>query len=594
MRGRAHAAGRRVERCFGVCADARRECDARQTAVRLVARRSACAHPSSLAPPLSTHLRPRSTGMESSRSVQTVVADVTPAGPEKGGPRVPSPLYNDVKFMSWNLCWSRRAGPPFTFEDRFQLIQDVLKREDADVVFLQEVPVTRSDDVRRVFGDGYRWHPVHHSSRNGACMLTIVVREHPRLEKAVVSEWPVSWTEPDGTEHTEQCVGVVFFPWTELLLVNAHLPTSSAARAAALDVLAGGVRARASAHTRVVVWGDLNTFGDDGGAEWLATLAREADLTHVVPPGAASFAPYPYDRVQVAPGKEGLTIPLDNGLLRNVTARGPTFLHGQGDVGTFDHGGRTWWCSDHFATVVTLGLGRRDGIMLVVPPVGKVVVDHATGSVTGPTLAFHGASVSFEHNVVEVDAYDHDASSRADAARALSRAGCDDAVVGELERVGDAHTQRGFWRAKRTRAAGEPWVVVFGPGECVGAHAYPRAVTFEVLAGAAAVWVTEVPVDTPVPFGERVPWEVPRIVHRGAVVTVAANAVHAIMASGDTAVVLELEGAPEPVPMVWVGVPPPWAEEKNLLFWRARGGAASPMEGGVLTKIYGGGDVSRW
>ena len=273
-----------------------------------------------------------------------------------------------IKFISFNVCWSRRAKgkhEAYAIEERFDLLAEFIRSEDADVVFLQEVPICMVTQFQKLL-PSHEWFFAWHNSRSGACCLATAVRRDRNVESAVQKKWPV----PIPNEPDSNCLLVLEIPGREgALLVNGHLPTSEVARFAALDSIAERLTSETRPDTRVIMWGNMNTFADARGEEWIASMEERGSLEHVRVEGDSSFVPYPYD-VFDAPER---SIPLDNGFVRNVFVESAQLVS---DGFTFEADGKEWWCSDHFATRAVLRLAPSAPAARVSAPAAVVYPQH--------------------------------------------------------------------------------------------------------------------------------------------------------------------------------------------------------------------------
>lgn len=250
----------------------------------------------------------------------------------------------NYKFVSFNICWSRRATGPYSeysLVARFHKIAQFLQDTNADIMFLQEVPSEWRGVVETLFPTHY-WSWTNHPDRDARCWLAIGVR---------TSQIPLLEIHTLSCEYITGEVQIIRAG--TMLLINVHYPMKKerrqALQCALAQILKGNLQSRPKSH--VVVWGDMNTFADEGGADELTEFARASGTVHVQMEGDVSFAAYPYDKFD-APVE---SIPLDNGFVANVAVSNKRFVH-KDDFYMVTAEGTRWWCSDHFATVAELQL----------------------------------------------------------------------------------------------------------------------------------------------------------------------------------------------------------------------------------------------
>lgn len=254
-------------------------------------------------------------------------------------------------FVSFNICWSRRATGEFDDYSLLARIHKVCKflhTENADIMFLQEVPTGYKGIFEEEF-DGYGWHWQNHPDRSSRCWLAIAVKKAAGIER-LTSKKICDMDRPFGDWKDYLLDSEVqVLEGIQYMFVNVHLPMDKSRRSELQKRLADGI-----AHIRgrrwVVLWGDMNTFADDGGRDEIAQLSSSSGLAHVKVAGDVSFVAYPYD-VFDAPTDN---IPLDNGFVSDkVRVTKQEFVCYVPDC-MFTKDERVWWCSDHFATRATL------------------------------------------------------------------------------------------------------------------------------------------------------------------------------------------------------------------------------------------------
>lgn len=158
-----------------------------------------------------------------------------------------------MRLLTWNLWW--RFGP---FEERQPAIEEVLRREDADILVLQEVRVTdgQAEALRLALG-----------------LSAAVTTTGWEMGNAILSRWPISdhgvVALPDGTgrpAHRRALFAIVDTPWGSWPVVCTHLDhrfDESAVRLHQVDAIADLVAdLRSRSELPVLLGGDFNAVPD--------------------------------------------------------------------------------------------------------------------------------------------------------------------------------------------------------------------------------------------------------------------------------------------------------------------------------------------
>lgn len=176
-----------------------------------------------------------------------------------------------MRLLTWNLWW--RFGP---WEERRGAIESVLREQDADVLFLQEVRVSdgQAEELAAALG-----------------LAASVTTSGWEMGNAILSRWPLSGQEtvalpagPDQPSHRRALHAVVESPWGPWPVVCTHLAhrfDESAVRLAQVDVLADLVGEIRDRHQLpVLLGGDFNAVPDSDEIRRLTgrTAVRRTDL----------------------------------------------------------------------------------------------------------------------------------------------------------------------------------------------------------------------------------------------------------------------------------------------------------------------------
>ena len=266
----------------------------------------------------------------------------------------PWQLPRDVSFVSFNICWSRWATgthEEFSLLARIHKVVMYLRDAKADIMFLQEVPPEYESMFEAEFTK-YSWSWKQQPDQDGRCSLAIATKLHLKI----IPDMGIG-SNLAGLSLPDTALVIIS---NGFCLANVHFQMDKRHRGMDQKRLATALRTAfvPPIEPYTIVWGSMNTFADEGGRAELADFARTSGLRHVCGEGPRSFVPYPYD-ADFDAGDD--SIPIDNGFL---SANLAPFKSAAGDilpavfVGDMyppkysfrDATGRTWWCSDHFAT----------------------------------------------------------------------------------------------------------------------------------------------------------------------------------------------------------------------------------------------------
>ncbi|MFM1752088.1 MAG: hypothetical protein RL119_1050 [Actinomycetota bacterium] len=158
-----------------------------------------------------------------------------------------------MRILTWNLWW--RFGP---WEQRQKAIEEVLRRQEADVIFLQEVRITdgQAERLADVLG-----------------LSAVVSSGSYEMGNALISRWPiiehdaVSLPDQHGNPaHRRALWALIETPWGAWPMISTHLDhrfDESATRQKQVDAVADlALSLRKKSELPVLIGGDFNAVPD--------------------------------------------------------------------------------------------------------------------------------------------------------------------------------------------------------------------------------------------------------------------------------------------------------------------------------------------
>lgn len=158
-----------------------------------------------------------------------------------------------MRILTWNLWW--RFGP---WEQRQKAIEEVLRRQEADVIFLQEVRITdgQAERLADVLG-----------------LSAVVSSGSYEMGNALISRWPiiehdaVSLPDQHGNPaHRRALWALIQTPWGAWPMISTHLDhrfDESATRQKQVDAVADlALSLREKSKLPVLIGGDFNAVPD--------------------------------------------------------------------------------------------------------------------------------------------------------------------------------------------------------------------------------------------------------------------------------------------------------------------------------------------
>lgn len=185
---------------------------------------------------------------------------------------------SQIGFMTYNICWSRRATGQFeeySWANRKQSVYQLLKtnlpttERTADLLFLQEIHQDIVEEVTKTLSE-YKWVFAATNDRDGVCRNGIGVKANLIRPGEEFRSFDYDFRQCDSK--AERVLGLVL---GDICMVNAHFPMQPAPRMVMAENFNRCLPA--DKKYRYLIAGDFNSMPDLKGPEQMTTVVKVAN-----------------------------------------------------------------------------------------------------------------------------------------------------------------------------------------------------------------------------------------------------------------------------------------------------------------------------
>jgi len=206
-------------------------------------------------------------------------------------------MQNIKKVATYNVCHSRRATNEYTWGNRVDHIVKLIKRINADVLCVQEIPQEKSLEFIQM-NDQYHWFIQPQNSRGGKFTnIGICVSK-----KIAIND--IECVAHNFNQYHQECemaVGCIIKS-ISMLVVSVHFPMELSGRKSMVKNFP--IFLEKYKYDKLIICGDFNCFPDSWGYQQMPMMnaisntypiSQYSVLESTQKFAEHSFVPYPYD-----------------------------------------------------------------------------------------------------------------------------------------------------------------------------------------------------------------------------------------------------------------------------------------------------------